>query len=243
LNAPVIGLTTYRENAVWGVWRQRADVLPSQYADAVEATGGVPLLLPPTGQPGAADVVVSRLDGLVISGGADVDPARYGADPHPRTAGWREDRDAWELALLDAATAAGLPVLGVCRGMQVMAVHAGGVLDQHTPDLVGHERHSPGGDEFGDVDVRTTVGSRVAGLVGERLAVNCHHHQSVRQHPGFEASAHAADGTLEAMEGPGDRFCVAVQWHPETAADVGLLAGLVRAASEFAVGRTDSTSG
>ena len=243
MNATVIGLTTYREDAVWGVWRQRADVLPSQYADAVEATGGVPLLLPPIGQPGAADVVVSRLDGLVISGGADVDPARYGADPHPRTAAWREDRDAWELALLDAANAAGLPVLGVCRGMQVMAVHAGGALDQHTPDLVGHERHSPGGDEFGEVEVRTTAGSRVAGLIGERLAVNCHHHQSVRLHPGFEASARAADGTLEAMEGAGDRFCVAVQWHPETAGDVGLLAGLVRAASEFAVGRTDSTSG
>jgi len=243
MSAPVIGLTTYREDAAWGVWQQRADVLPSQYADAVEATGGVPLLLPPVGQPGAADVVVSRLDGLVISGGADVDPARYDADPHPRTAAWRADRDAWELALLDAADAAGLPVLGVCRGMQVMAVHAGGSLDQHTPDLVGHERHSPGGDVFGEVEVRTTTGSRVAGLVGERLAVNCHHHQSVREHPGFAGTAHADDGTLEAMEGPGDRFCVAVQWHPETAADVGLLAGLVRAASEFATARTDSTGG
>ena len=243
MSAPVIGLTTYREDAAWGVWQQRADVLPSQYADAVEATGGVPLLLPPVGQPGAADVVVSRLDGLVISGGADVDPSRYDADPHPRTAAWRADRDAWELALLDAADAAGLPVLGVCRGMQVMAVHAGGSLDQHTPDLVGHERHSPGGDVFGEVEVRTTAGSRVAGLVGERLAVNCHHHQSVREHPGFAATAHADDGTLEAMEAAGDRFCVAVQWHPETAADVGLLAGLVRAASEFATARTDGTGG
>ena len=108
MSAPVIGLTTYREHAAWGVWQQRADLLPTQYADAVEATGGVPLLLPPTGQPGVADVVVSRLDGLVISGGADVDPARYDASPHPRTAGWREDRDAWELALLDAADAVGI---------------------------------------------------------------------------------------------------------------------------------------
>lgn len=237
MSAPVIGLTTYREHAAWGVWQQRADLLPTQYADAVEATGGVPLLLPPTGQPGVADVVVSRLDGLVISGGADVDPARYDASPHPRTAGWREDRDAWELALLDAADAVGLPVLGVCRGMQVMAVHAGGALDQHTPDLVGHEQHSPGGDVFGEIDVATSPGSLVAHLVGERLSVNCHHHQSVAAHPGFTASAHAADGTLEAMEAPGDRFCLAVQWHPETAADVGLLAGLVRAASEFAASR------
>ena len=238
MSTPVIGLTTYREVASWGVWQQRADVLPTQYAAAVEATGGVPLLLPPLGQDGAAELVVERLDGLVISGGADVDPSRYGASPHPQTANWREDRDAWELSLLSAAEAAGLPVLGVCRGMQVMAVHAGGELDQHTPDLVGHDEHSPGGDEFGAVAVRTVAGTRVAALVGEDLSVNCHHHQSVRVHPGFTASAHAADGTLEAMEGSSERFCVAVQWHPETAADVGLLAGLVRAAAAYALERS-----
>jgi putative glutamine amidotransferase len=237
MTAPVIGLTTYREDAAWGVWRQRADVLPTAYAAAVEATGGVPVLLPPVGQAGAADAVVARLDGLVISGGADVDPGRYDASPHPRTAGWRPDRDAWESALLDAADAAGLPVLGVCRGMQLMAVHAGGRLDQHTPDLVGHERHSPGADEYGEIEVSTTTGTRVSTLVGDRLAVNCHHHQSVQTHPGFVAAARAADGTLEAMEAPGDRFCVAVQWHPETAADVGLLAGLLRAAAAYAAAR------
>lgn len=237
MTAPVIGLTTYREDAAWGVWRQRADVLPTAYAAAVEATGGVPVLLPPVGQPGAADAVVARLDGLVISGGADVDPGRYDAAPHPRTAGWRPDRDAWESALLDAADAAGLPVLGVCRGMQLMAVHAGGRLDQHTPDLVDHERHSPGADEYGEIEVSTTTGTRVSALVGDQLAVNCHHHQSVRTHPGFVAAAWAADGTLEAMESPGDRFCVAVQWHPETAADVGLLAGLLRAAADYAAAR------
>lgn len=234
MGLPVIGLTTYREDASWGVWHQSADLLPAQYARAVEATGGVPLLLPPVATPDAAAAVVARLDGLVISGGADVDPERYGAPPHPRTAGWRPDRDAWETALLDAADAAGLPVLGVCRGMQLMAVHAGGELDQHTPDLVDHEEHSPGGDVFGTIPVATIAGSRVAGLVGTTLDVSCHHHQSVRSHPGFTASAHAADGTLEAMEAPGDRFCVAVQWHPETAADVGLLAGLVEAAGAHA---------
>jgi putative glutamine amidotransferase len=237
VTAPVIGLTTYREDASWGVWLQRADLLPTAYAAAVEATGGVPLLLPPVAQVGAADAVVARLDGLVVSGGADVDPERYGAEPHPRTAAWRPDRDAWEAALLDAAEAAGLPVLGVCRGMQLMAVHAGGRLDQHTPDLVDHERHSPGGDEFGEVAVTTLSGSRVAALVGDHLTVSCHHHQSVRTHPGFEPAAHAADGTLEAMEAPGDRFCVAVQWHPETASDVGLLAGLVRAAATYSAAR------
>lgn len=234
---PVIGLTTYREEAAWGVWKQRADLLPDQYARAVEATGGVPLLLPPVEQTGAADTVVARLDGLVISGGADVDPGRYGAEPHPRTAGWRPDRDAWESALLDAADAVGLPVLGVCRGMQVMAVHGGGTLDQHTPDLVDHERHSPGGDEFGEIEVGTASGSRLAGLVGDHLTVRCHHHQSVRTHPGFTAVAHATDGTLEAMEAEGDRFRLAVQWHPETAVDVGLLSGLVRAAATHAESR------
>ena len=231
MGAPVIGLTTYREQAAWGVWDQPADLLPSQYAAAVTSTGGVPVLLPPVDGPGAADVVVARLDGLVISGGADVDPGRYGADPHPRTAGWRPDRDAWEAALLTAAEARGLPVLGVCRGMQLMAVHAGGTLDQHTPDLVGHEEHSPGGDAYGTVTVSTEAGTRVAALVGDRLEVSCHHHQSVRSHPGFVPAARASDGTLEAMEATGDRFCVAVQWHPETAQDVGLLAGLVRAAA------------
>lgn len=232
--APVIGLTTYREQAAYGVWNQRADLLPTEYAEAVTATGGIPVLLPPIGEPGAADVVVARLDGLVISGGADVDPTRYDAEPHERTAAWRPDRDAWEAALLTAAEARGLPVLGVCRGMQLMAVHAGGTLDQHTPDLVGHEEHSPGGDVYGTVRVSTEPGSRVAGLLGDTLEVSCHHHQSVRTHPGFVPVARADDGTLEAMEAPGDRFCVAVQWHPETAADVGLLAGLVRAAAEAA---------
>jgi putative glutamine amidotransferase len=237
VTTPVIGLTTYREVAAWGVWEQHADVLPSQYAAAVEAAGGVPVLLPPVSQLGSADAVVRRLDGLVVSGGADIDPARYGAEPHPHTANWRPDRDDWEAALLDAAEAVALPVLGVCRGMQLMAVHAGGHLHQHHPELVNHDEHSPGGDVFGRIPVATVAGTRVAALIGEGLEVNCHHHQSVVEHPGFVPAAHAEDGTLEAMEAPGDRFCVAVQWHPETAADVGLLAGLLRAAAAYAADR------
>ena len=199
MDTPVIGLTTYRQTAAWGVWNTRADLLPTEYAVSVEAAGGVPLLLPPVALPSAAARVVSRIDALVVSGGADVDPGTYGAEPHPRTAGWQPDRDQWELALLTAAEETQLPVLGICRGMQLMAVHAGGTLDQHTPDLVGHDTHSPGGDAYGAVEVATEPGSRLAGLVGPRLEVSCHHHQSVASHPGFTAVARATDGTVEAL--------------------------------------------
>ena len=224
---------TCRETAQWGVWHTSADLLPTSYAASVEAVEGTPVLLPPQAEfVAAARAVVRRIDGLIVSGGADVDPRRYAEEAHPRTAGWREDRDAWELALLDAAEEAGLPTLGVCRGMQIMAVRAGGSLDQHTPDLVGHENHSPGGDAFGTVEVDLVDGSLVRSLVGDRLSVHCHHHQSVREHPGFAPAAFADDGTLEAMEQPGDRFCVAVQWHPEMAADAGLVRALVRAAAD-----------
>ena len=230
--SPLIGLSTYREQSRWGVWDTTADVLPSTYARSIEAVGGVPVLLPPvTPYADAATAVVGRIDALVISGGADVNPERYGEEPHPATTGWRDDRDAWELALLDAADARGLPVLGVCRGMQVMATHAGGTLEQHVPDVVEHVGHSPGGDAFGTIAVSIVPDSRLASLVEPRLSVHCHHHQAVRTHPGFEAAAWSEDGLLEAMEAPGERLCVAVQWHPEMAADAGLFAALVAAAA------------
>lgn len=227
---PLIGLSTYREQARWGVWETSADLLPTDYARAVEEAGGVAVLLPPV-EPydEAAASVVARLDGLVISGGADVDPATYAADRHPATGAARPDRDAWELALLEAADRRALPTLGICRGMQVMAVHAGGTLEQHVPDLVEHERHSPGGDEYGEVVVRIAPGSRLGEILAGAQSVRCHHHQAVRTHPGLEAVAWADDGLLEAVEDPGSRFRLAVQWHPETSAERGLFRALVEA--------------
>lgn len=231
MTRPVIGLSTYREVAAWGVWSQSADLLPTTYARSIENAGGVPVLLPAT-QPydEAAAATVAKLDGLVITGGSDVSPERYGQEPHERTVKWRDDRDAWELALLTAADAEQLPVLGVCRGMQLMAVHAGGELDQHVPDLVGHDRHNPGDDAFGDMKVSIEPRSKLSTLVAPELTVHCHHHQSVRSHPGFQPVAFADDGLLEAMELPGDRLCLAVQWHPEQAEDAGLFRALVAAA-------------
>lgn len=236
---PLIGLSAYREHASWGVWSQGADLLPAAYSDAVLRAGGVPVLLPPaTDDPNAAAAVVSSLQGLVISGGADVDPAQYGEQPGPHTVLVRPDRDGWELALLDAAAAAGLPTLGVCRGMQVMAVAAGGALDQHTPDLVGHQDHNPKPGVFGQTQVTTIEQSMLRSILGPAVTVHCHHHQSVRSHPGYVATARAADGSLEAMEtaasASGRGFCLGVQWHPEMGRDQRLFDALVRAAAESA---------
>ncbi|MCW2819469.1 MAG: peptidase [Marmoricola sp.] len=232
---PLIGLSTYREQARWGVWDTPADLLPTSYATSIERAGGVPVLLPPTTPYAeAATAAVARLDALVVSGGADVDPARYEEQPHPATGAARPDRDAYELALLDAAQERGLPTLGVCRGMQVMAVGSGGALVQHVPDELGHTRHDPGGDAFGQVEVSVEPGSRLAQVLGARadgLVVGCHHHQSVRTHPGWTAVARSEDGSLEAIEQPGERFVLGVQWHPEVAEDAGLFGALVQAAA------------
>ena len=231
MSRPLIGLSTYRERARWGVWDTSADLLPTVYVRAVEGAGGVPVMLPPTlPYEDAAVAAVERLDALVLTGGADISPERYGEEPHQLTR-WREDRDGWELALLWAVDDVRRPVLGVCRGMQLMAVHAGGALVQHVPEQVGHDQHNPGGDAFGETAVSVKPGSRLASLLPPELTVHCHHHQSVRTHPGFIGSAWADDGLLEAMEAPGKRWCVGVQWHPEMAQDAGLFRGLVEAAT------------
>lgn len=227
---PVIGITSYRERARWRMWNEIADLLDASYARAVEAVGGVPVLLPPQTD-AAAGPVLARLDGLVVSGGPDVDPELYGAEPHPATGSPRPERDRWELALLAASRDVGLPVLGVCRGMQLLAISAGGSLEQHVPDRVGHERHAPAVDAYGEVDIAVTSGSLLQRLVGDRVAVSCHHHQAVASHPGLVATARADDQTVEALEDPAARFRLGVQWHPEMREDQGLLAGLAAAAA------------
>ncbi|GAB3914617.1 gamma-glutamyl-gamma-aminobutyrate hydrolase [Microlunatus endophyticus] len=238
MSTPVIGLSCYREDATWGVWTTPADLLPRTYTGSVERAGGLPVMLP-AAAPALASAIVARLDGLIITGGPDVDPARYDTAPHPRTQASRPDRDAWELALLDAAAAIGLPTLGICRGAQVMAVHGGGTLHQHVPELIGHEQHSGDGSTFTETTATVDPASRVAALIGPRIddwcaAVSCHHHQAIDSHPGFTVSARSADGTVEAIEQEGDRFYLGVQWHPEERQDAGLFVGLVTAAAEYA---------
>lgn len=260
-SSPLIGLTTYVESIDRGEWvAQRTALLPHDYVRAVEACGALPVLVPPRAEltPRLAEELVSRLDGLIITGGADVAPRRYGQRPHPATQPPRPDRDHSELLLTRAARAARLPLLGICRGMQIMAVEAGGVLEQHVPDRVGHGAHALGPGTFGRHPIRLVPDTRLATILrgghgpdDDVVQGHCAHHQSVSAHPGYRPAAFAADGTLEAMEaepsGPPDAsgapgapgetgepapFALAVQWHPENGDDVRLFAALAAAARE-----------
>jgi putative glutamine amidotransferase len=229
---PVIGITTYRERARFGLWDTDSAVLPGEYADTVARAGGIPVLLPPVAA-GAAELV-ARLDGLVLAGGADVDPARYRQQAHPETTGLRPDRDDFEFALLAEALTVGLPVLAVCRGMQVLNCALGGSLVQHLPDHVGHEGHRPSLGVFGDSTVNLSPDSRAAGILGTEAKVRCHHHQAVAEvGAGLSVVGVADDGTVEAVELPGDGFVLGVQWHPEQdSGDDRLVAAMLLAARE-----------
>lgn len=238
---PVVGLTTYLEQVRTGIWDVRAAYLPADYFQGVLLAGGVPVLLPP--QPADAASVASVLDSLhalVITGGYDLDPASYGQQRHPTTDEPRADRDAWEIGLLRGALDRGLPVLGICRGAQVLNVAFGGTLHQHLPDVLGHSGHRAGNGVFARVPVRTVAGSRLAALVGESTEAHCYHHQAIdKVGTGLEVSATDADGVVEAVELPGEDFVLAVQWHPEQSLDdMRLFAAIVDAARSHA-GRVD----
>ena len=237
---PVVGMTTYLEQAQTGIWDVRASFLPHIYFEGVTLAGGIAVLLPP--QPvddHIANRVLDGLDGLVITGGKDVDPARYGQAPHPKTDEPRHDRDEWELALLAGALKRGLPVLGICRGAQVLNVALGGTLHQHLPDVVGHSRHQAGNAVFSTSRVHVAPGTRLATLIGGYSDEQCYHHQAIAElGKGLIASARDSDGVIEAIELPGDTFVVAVQWHPEERlSDLRLFAAVVEAAKAFATER------
>jgi len=243
LNAsrPVIGLTTYLERAKTGVWDVPAAFLPKVYFEAVTRAGGIAVLLPP--QPVDAEVadrVLDSLDGLIITGGKDVDPARYGQEPHATTDEPRPDRDAWEDALLTAAIDRGLPFLGICRGLQVLNVSLGGTLHQHLPDVIGSTRYNAGYGRFSENAVEVHAGTVTGDLLDDAaaLAVHSYHHQAVDElADGLVVSARSDDGTIQAVELAAVPFGVAVQWHPEeNADDLRLFAGLVEAAQDYRAG-------
>jgi putative glutamine amidotransferase len=231
---PLIGITAYAEPSVrWGVWDVPAAVIPLAYVQQVETAGGRALIVPPTED--AIDETLHALDGVLFSGGSDIDPSEYGQDAHPETNGLRPDRDRGELSLLRAALERDMPVLAVCRGSQVLNVARGGDLVQHLPEVVGHEQHKHTPGVFADHEVDVKEGTRLGSLLGERAPVKSHHHQGFgRVGEGLVEAAWAAeDGTLEAVEDPGKRFAVGVLWHPEEGEDAALFRALVDEARAY----------
>jgi putative glutamine amidotransferase len=234
---PRIGLTTYREPAAWGVWDEPADLLPASYGVAVRASGGVALLLPPDA-PEHAATALAAVDGLLLAGGADVDPERYGAQRNPATGPPRADRDTWELALAREAIEHDVPVLAICRGMQVLNVALGGSLRQHLPDQVGSDLHCPTVGVHGRHEVVAAPGSALAKIIGERADVATYHHQSVdRLGADLVATGWAEDGVVEAVELPGREWVLGVQWHPEAFAGGPLFEAFVAACGAAKVAR------
>jgi putative glutamine amidotransferase len=222
------------EQAIMGLWDRPAAVLPRVYSDCVIAAGGAVIGLPPQpATPEAVERVLDGIDGLILTGGKDVDAALYGEPAHPENDAPRPDRDAWELALVRAAIARDLPLLGICRGLQVLNVALGGTLVQHLPDVIGSSRYSYGNATFADNPVATVPGTRVAGMLGATLTVKSYHHQAInRLAPGLTVSARGDDGIIQAVDIDGLGFGVAVQWHPEESPnDLRLFEAFVAAAS------------
>jgi putative glutamine amidotransferase len=243
---PLIGITTYDDQASWRNWSARAAMLPAVYVEAVRRGGGRPVLLPPGGDAEEAGATVAGLDGVVVSGGPDIDPAWYGRARHPQTQPPVPVRDAWEVAVTAAALRQGVPLLAICRGMQVLNSCRGGTLHQHVPDLVGHERHSGPPGEFGRHKVRVGPDSMLGRILPEPglFDVATKHHQAVDlPGDGLRAVAWAEDGLVEAVEaGPSQLdgltgFVLGVQWHPEQGDDMRLFSALAGAGAGRAAAR------
>jgi putative glutamine amidotransferase len=216
---PIVGITSYAQPARWGAWELPAALVPWFYVESVERAGGRALLVPPSTL--AIDETLDALDGLIFSGGIDIDPAHYGHERHPATDPAQLHRDAAELALLRAALDRDLPTLAICRGFQLLNILRGGDLIQHLPDTVGHEGHRESLGVFSEHPVDVKDGTRLAEILGPRHpAVKSSHHQGIgRVGEGLVETAWAEDGSLEGLEDPSKRFAVAVLWHPEMEAD------------------------
>ncbi|MHB1999724.1 MAG: gamma-glutamyl-gamma-aminobutyrate hydrolase family protein [Solirubrobacteraceae bacterium] len=221
MSFPRVGICTALERASWSMWEQKAALLGSSYVEAVQAGGGLALMLPPDARlaedPSQA---LDAIDGLMLAGGADIDPAGYGAQRHPATQQGSPERDAFEIALVRGAIQRDLPVLGICRGMQLINVALGGTLHQHLPHLLRHQRHlrRPGTFDDSDHEVRPVEGTLAARVAGQRIHIaKSHHHQGIdRLGDGLLAGATSPfDGLIEAIELPHRGFVLGVQWHPE----------------------------
>lgn len=227
MNQPVIGLTSYLEPAKWGAWDQPAALIPWNYVNKLQAAGATVVILPPDAD---NHDVISRLDGLVMAGGADIQPTRYGAAHQEGTDKPRVERDASELGLYRAAREANLPVFGICRGLQIMAVAHGGSLHQHLPDVVGNTLHRDAPGTFNNHGATFTPGSLIADLVGAtEVTVNSSHHQAVDSPGDLTVTGYAEDGTIEVCEDPSAEFVLGVQWHPEFSNDEQVSENLFRA--------------
>ena len=235
--SPVIGVTAYVERARWGAWDVPAVLVPYDYVRMLEAAGARPLVVPPSTD--AVEETLDVLDGLLISGGPDLDPALYGADAHEATDEPRTARDAGELALLTAALERDLPVLAVCRGSQLLNVARGGDLVQHLPETIGHEGHKHEPGTFSEHGVEVKAGTRLGSLVGGHAPVHSHHHQGFgRVGEGLVETAWADDGSLEGIEDPTRRFALGVLWHPEAGEDTALFEALVDEARRYRAERS-----
>jgi putative glutamine amidotransferase len=233
---PLVGITTYITPVEYGDWQEDAALVPADYLRAVERAGGRPLLVPPSDE--SIKDTLDVLDGVIFSGGSDLDPSIYGQEAHPETKGFVAERDRAELALLQAALARDMPVLAVCRGSQVLNVALGGDLVQHLPEVVGDDKHKDTPGEFAEHDVELEPGTRIGSLLGDRAPVKSHHHQGFgRLGSGLREAARAKDGTLEAIEDPSRRFALGVLWHPEAGADMRLFEALVAEARTYREGR------